>query len=217
MGGNHFSPVFSELPATLAIFPLPGAILLPHGQLPLNIFEPRYLNMVLDALGQGRMIGMIQPDPAAGADDGIHRIGCAGRITRFNETEDGRLLILLTGVCRFEVSEELDLLRGYRRVVPDWRRFRADLDEAEPPVAEIEPLMVALTRYCEESGLEVEWEKLRAMDPVRLVNFLAINLPFGVDEKQSLVEAVTPLERARLLTALAEFGAADPNNGGGLH
>ncbi len=203
---NPFTPRFEALPESLPIFPLAGAILLPRGQLPLNIFEPRYLNMTLDALGGQRLIGMVQPDFQAG-EEGVFRTGCAGRISRFSETDDGRLLIVLAGVCRFRVAEELTPRRGYRRVAADWSPFRADLEEVEPPTAEMAPLLDAVTRFCEARELEVDWESVRAMEPIALVDFLAINLPFGVDEKQGLVEAVTPVERARLLTGLASFGA----------
>src|ERR1700731_963988 len=121
-------PDLAALPDTLPIFPLTGVLLLPRGRLPLNIFEPRYLAMTRDALGGERLIGMVQPsDPTvAGMNPPVYPIGCAGRLTQFSETDDGRFLITLTGVSRFRIREELPLLDGYRRVVPDWQPFAHD-------------------------------------------------------------------------------------------
>src|SRR5437868_4859864 len=148
MSGTVAGPGQMELPATLPIFPLTGVLLLPRGKLPLNIFEPRYLNMVRDALAGDRMIGMVQPrddDPATltGPPEGaaplarlpaVYPTGCAGRITAFSESDDGRFHITLTGVARFEIREEVPTLRGYRRVVPDWDRYRADLADDEAAI-----------------------------------------------------------------------------------
>jgi uncharacterized protein len=141
-----FHPTIEALPNELAIFPLPGVLLLPDGKLPLNIFEPRYLNMVADSLANGRMLGMIQPseEPAAGMEPTVFETGCMGRISSLDETEDGRLLITLTGVCRFRVRRELDLIGGFRRVVPDWGPFLHDLKEAPELKIDRERLIVAL-------------------------------------------------------------------------
>ncbi len=144
-GRNPFEPGFEQLPETLPIFPLSGVLLLPGGKLPLNVFEPRYLAMVFDALAGPRLIGMVQPvQPGGYAGDGlptadgkpqVHRIGCAGRITSFNETEDGRLLLALSGVCRFEIVRELEPAHGgYRRVSSVFSRYRADLDHADEQI-----------------------------------------------------------------------------------
>lgn len=207
---NPFHPDLQELPRALPIFPLPGVILLPRAQLPLNVFEPRYLNMTLDALGNGRMIGMIQPDPSRfGPDDeAVYGTGCAGRITAFTETDDGRLLIVLTGVCRFEIGEELPLQRGYRRVVPRWERYQQDLDEAEPPRVAAGELLEAATRYLEAKGLTANLDDLSSLSPEDVVNALGMNLPFEPEEKQALLEAPTPAERAQAFLALAEMTAS---------
>jgi Lon protease-like protein len=151
-----FHPTVDALPTDLAIFPLPGVLLLPDGKLPLTIFEPRYLNMVADSLGNGRMLGMIQPseEAAIGMEPAVFDTGCMGRISSLDETEDGRLLITLTGVCRFRVHRELDLIGGYRRVVPDWGPFLNDLDEASDLSIDRERLIVALRAYSRLHNLE---------------------------------------------------------------
>src|SRR5690348_16202720 len=129
-------PRIDELPAVLPIFPLVGVLLLPRGKLPLNIFEPRYLNMTRDALGGDRLIGMIQPtgEERQGHPPALYPTGCAGRITAFSETDDGRFLITLTGIARFDVAREIETVRGYRRVLPRWDRFAADLSEPKTAV-----------------------------------------------------------------------------------
>lgn len=204
MKPNRFTPTFASLPAAIPIFPLPRAILLPHAQLPLNIFEPRYLNMTLDALGSDRMIGMIQPDPSGDAAD-VYEVGCAGRITAFNETDDGRLLIVLTGVCRFRVAEELASTRGYRRVRPDWRKFPRDLEEHEVTGIDLPELIQTVRRYLELQELEADLQSLARLPGELLINHLAMNLPFDPEEKQVLVEAMTPSERGRTLMTLCDI------------
>jgi len=137
------------LPAILPIFPLTGVLLLPRGRLPLNIFEPRYLAMTRDALAGERLIGMVQPtDPgASGSNPPVYPTGCAGRITSFSETEDGRFLITLTGTCRFRIRQELPLLEGYRRVVPEWTDFARDLENEDEPGFDRERLIRGLRAY----------------------------------------------------------------------
>src|SRR5438874_3440975 len=142
----------TALPAILPIFPLAGVLLLPRGRLPLNIFEPRYLAMTRDALAGERLIGMVQPsDPAtSGSNPTVYPTGCAGRITSFSETEDGRFLITLTGTCRFRIREELPLLEGYRRVVPEWSEFARDLESENEPAFDRERLMRGLRAYFQQ-------------------------------------------------------------------
>src|ERR1700733_2759375 len=135
-----FHPRFEELPSEFAVFPLSGALLLPRGKLPLNIFESRYLAMIEDSLAAGRMFGMIQPDanaPASDAGEGVYRVGCLGRLSSFSETDDGRLLITLTGLIRFTIRTEFSLRRGYRVVRGDFSGYRDDLTLDRPP-ADIE-------------------------------------------------------------------------------
>ncbi len=210
------------LPTEFPIFPLPGAMLLPGGRLPLNIFEPRYLAMVEDALGQGRVIGMIQPDPtrpATPTGPGLYRVGCLGRITSFSETEDGRFLITLTGASRFTAGVELEMVRGYRRVRADLARFAADLEPPEPGPGAVprEPLLRALRAYFAHQGFDANWEAIDEMDDDPLVTTLAMVCPFEPSEKQLLLEAPTPADRARALLALLEIGAHQPAPGDSDH
>jgi len=210
---DPFHPRLEDLPESLPIFPLPGVILLPRAQLPLNIFEPRYLNMTLDALGAGRLIGMVQPESSGPATELVYSVGCAGRITAFSESGDGRLLIVLTGVCRFRIAEELSPTRGYRRVRPDWRAFAADRHAPDEGKIRRADVLQSVRRYAEMAHQKLDWEALRQLSPEELVNALAMHLPFSAAEKQSLVEAETPAARAEAiiaLTALAAVGDGVP-------
>jgi len=218
-GRNPFDPSFEQLPETLPIFPLSGVLLLPGGKLPLNIFEPRYLSMVFDALAGHRMIGMVQPmQPGGYAGDGlptedgkpkVHRIGCAGRIASFNETEDGRLLLALSGVCRFEVGRELDPAQGgYRRVSSIFSPFRADLDQGDETVElDRERLMAALAAFFRGKKLSADWDAVKQAADQNLVTSLSMVLPLGPVEKQALLEATDTTARAKLLTAFLEMAA----------
>ena len=216
-----FDPSFEELPAVLPIFPLSGALVLPRGQLPLNIFEPRYLSMVRDALAGDRMIGMIQPhlDPGSSletATPAVYQTGCAARLTSFSETDDGRFLITLKGVIRFEVSEELPLKDGYRRVVPDYSRYRSDLDVDE---AEIDrsALLEALTRYLDSNGMEGDWSAIKEAADESLVTWLSMGCPFEPREKQALLEAADLAERADTILALLRMATHDQSGGPAHH
>jgi len=216
---NPFDPVFEQLPDTLPIFPLSGVMLLPGGKLPLNVFEPRYLAMVFDSLAGHRLIGMVQPmQPGGYAGDGmpvedgkpkVHRVGCAGRIVSFNETEDGRLLLALSGVCRFEIGRELDLAQGgYRRVSSLFAPYRADLDHADELVElDRERLMAALAAFFRSRGLSTDWDAVKQAGDRNLVTSLSMMLPFGPAEKQALLEAADTTARAKLLIAFLEMGA----------
>ncbi|MBV8391545.1 MAG: LON peptidase substrate-binding domain-containing protein [Alphaproteobacteria bacterium] len=218
-GRNPFEPSFEQLPETLPIFPLSGVLLLPGGKLPLNVFEPRYLAMIFDALAGHRMIGMVQPmQPGGFAGDGmpveggrpdVHKVGCAGRIVSFNETEDGRLLLALSGVCRFEISRELDLAQGgYRRVSSLFAPYRTDLDHADELVElDRERLMAALAAFFRNRKLSTDWEAVKQAADRNLVTSLSMVLPFGPVEKQALLEAADTTARARLLVAFLEMGA----------
>jgi hypothetical protein len=217
--GNPFDPVFEQLPDTLPIFPLSGVLLLPGGKLPLNVFEPRYLAMIFDALAGHRMIGMVQPVQPGGyagdglpTDDGrpkVHKVGCAGRIVSFNETEDGRLLLALSGVCRFEVGRELELAQGgYRRVSSIFSPFRADLDHADEMVElDRERLMAALAAFFRGKNLSTDWDAVKQAADGNLVTSLSMVLPFGPVEKEALLEAADTTARAKLLVAFLEMAA----------
>jgi uncharacterized protein len=204
-------------PAEFPIFPLEGALLLPGGRLPLNIFEPRYLAMVEDALGAGRLFGMVLPDPAVPRQAGrstIYRSGCLGRIASFAETEDGRYLITLRGLLRFRVVEELaDSPRGYRRVRAETAPFMADLDPAEIPAARRESLLAALRPYFTARRIEVDWGAIEGMATPMLVTTLCMICPFEGREQQALLEAPDPAGRAELLETMLRIGAAPVPSG----
>lgn len=212
-----FHPSFEALPAEIAIFPLPGALLLPQGRLPLNIFEPRYLAMTEDALANGRMFGMVQPVPDAGRGKSgppTYRIGCLGRLSSFSETDDGRLLITLTGVCRFRIAEELEMQRGYRRVRADYAGFEADLDlDAGAASFDRAALLGALRPFFRARSIEANWDAIERTEDAALVLTLAMVCPFAVPEKQALLEAATPEDRAGMLVALLQMGLHEPGAG----
>jgi len=206
-----------KLPVSLPLFPLTGVLLLPRGLLPLNIFEPRYLHMVDDALAGDRLIGMIQPsDPEPmGFNPPIHRTGCAGRITSFAE-EGERYLITLTGVSRFDVTEEVATTRLYRRAVPDWAPYATDLAPDSTGPVDRTRLIAALKQYLQLRGLQIDWKALEATTNDRLVTTMAMVCPFGPVEKQNLLQAVDLAERARLLTGLVEMALLERPGGGTL-
>ena len=203
-----------ELPQVIPVFPLPGSILLSRGQLPLNVFEPRYLNMVDDAMAGDRIIGLIQPlTSALEPQPPLARVGCAGRVTSFNETSDGRYLITLTGVCRFRVTTELQVKTPYRQVRADFLPFEADL-RAPDPGAEFnrDHFLDALRPYLEHRGLNVDWDTAEIAPQEALINSLSMALPFEPPEKQALLEASTLEDRAEALTALLRIDAADDSD-----
>lgn len=206
MAPNPFTLPFDSLPETLSIFPLANAVVMPGCQLPLNIFEPRYLNMVFDALGADRLIGMVQPDPSEDGEAPVYGIGTAGRIISFSETQDGRLLIVLTGICRFDIREEVQTSRGYRRVIPDWRRFRGDFEVPGGDAGHDRTRLIALLKeYFQRKGMETNWTAVEQMPLPLLVNLLTGQLPFDPPERQALVETVTLDERVDKLIHLLEF------------
>jgi len=210
MSRSPFDPRFEALPASLPIFPLPGALLLPGGRLPLNIFEPRYLNMVRDAIAGPRLIGMIQPsaesDDPGGAE--TYKTGCVGRIVAFQETEDGRYLITLAGLIRFDVARELPLEEGYRQVVAEFGRFRDDLAEDTDGI-DREGLLEALRGYFEATGLGGDWAAVEKAGDETLVTSLAMACPFDPPEKQALLEAMTLGERAETLITLLRMAVME--------
>ena len=191
------------LPAQIPIFPLPSALLLPGGQLPLNIFESRYLAMIEDALGApGRLIGMVQPLD----DDGtLFGIGCAGRISYFQETGDGRYMIALSGVCRFRLDGHKLTSRGYRLADVKWDEFLADLDDNEGGIADRQRMFTVMKRYFEARGFEADWDQIEQSDDSSILNTLAMVCPFDVAEKQALLEARGAGSRADLLIAMMEM------------
>jgi Lon protease-like protein len=209
----------ADLPQVIPVFPLDGVLLLPHGMLPLNIFEPRYLNMVDDVMSGDRIIGMIQTQSGQGGlrEEGeppLAGIGCAGRITSYAETQDGRYLITLTGVCRFRLGDELPVRTPYRQVRADFSCFEADLRGLDEECGAERPgLLAALKSYLERRGMEVDWRMAKEAPMEALVNSLAMALPFDGAEKQALLEAADVKARRAALTALLRIdAAADDDN-----
>ncbi len=201
-----------DLPSTLDIFPLMGVLLLPRGQLPLNVFEPRYLALVDAALSGTRLIGMIQPtqNEEKVLKPDLATIGCAGRITGFRENEDGRYLITLTGVCRFRLVEELVTDTPFRKVTADFSTFVDDLTAADETDFPRERLVSALKDYLAKRDLKADWKSVLSAPPETLVNALAMLCPFEPAEKQALLEAPGWDERVDTLIALLEMSNAGP-------
>lgn len=202
----------AELPAILPLFPLSGALLLPRGELPLNIFEPRYVAMIDQAIAGARLIGMVQPSqedgPALDAPP-LFRVGCAGRITRLIETGDGRYLITLTGVARFRILEEIDSPTPFRESRVVFTEFAGDLEAGAGERSVDRESMVAMLRtFAECSKLEVDWASIDAAPTETLVNALAMMSPFSANDKQALLEAKDLRTRAETLVALAKLDLA---------
>lgn len=200
-----------ELPTVIPVFPLAGAILLPKGQLPLNIFEPRYLRMIDDTLGEGRVIGMVQPrDLENDASPALYEIGCAGRITSFAETGDGRYLITLTGISRFTVNEEIETDTPYRKMRVSYSIWLDD-PGTDKSVSDVDRdrLFEAMRDYLDSENLSADWEAATSAPTDALVNSLAMGCPFPPPEKQALLESPTVAERADCLIALMRMGAAE--------
>ena len=211
-----FEREMQDLPRTIPVFPLAGALLLPRAQLPLNIFEPRYLAMIDDALARPRIIGMIQPDDAKGgaARPALYPTGCAGRITQFAETGDGRYLVTLTGISRFKLVEELSVTTPYRQCRVDYAPYARDLlpnDGAD--AVDREALLKILSSYLSANKIEADWQGIRQSPTEALVNGLSMLSPYGVKEKQALLEAPDLRTRAEVLIAVTEITLA--KDGGG--
>jgi hypothetical protein len=213
-----FHPRAEDLPSEFPVFPLAGALLLPRGKLPLNIFEPRYKAMTEDALGQGRMFGMIQPDatqPEGLNGPALFRIGCLGRMSAFSETDDGRYQISLTGLIRFAVAAEVAGQRGYRRVRGDMAAFIGDLDLSPKPInVDRDVLMTALRGFFTHRGVDANWDAIKRLSDDNLVITLATVCPFEPAEKQALLEAGTFGEQAEMLLTLLRMGAVGPDTSG---
>lgn len=200
----------SALPSEFPIFPLQGALLLPHGKLPLNIFEARYIAMVEDCLAGQRLIGMIQPDgrrPGGMAGPAVYGTGCLGRIASFSETDDGRFLIAIAGLIRFDLTGEQPPHRGYRRAIGSFSRFLGDLQAPTAALTQRAPLLVALRTYFAVNGFDANWAAIEQMSDDELVVTLCMVCPFGAPEKQALLEATDAVARAETLLALLRMGA----------
>jgi len=203
----------SDLPEVVPVFPLPGALLLPRGQMPLNIFEPRYLAMVDDAFRDGhRLIGMIQPDVSHSPDEAhpkLFRVGCVGRITQLAESGDGRYILELTGIARFRVVEEQTVLTPYRQCRVDYFPYLDDFTARKGEEAvDREALLAALSEFLKANNLKVDWEGIENAPNEALVNALAMMSPYGPPEKQALLEAPDLKTRAEILIAVTEMDLA---------
>jgi uncharacterized protein len=205
----------AELPEQLPIFPLSGALLLPRAELPLNIFEDRYLRMFSAALSSHRLIGMIQPDPNDNNDvPSLSRIGCAGRITSFNETDDNRLLIGLSGICRFEVVSELKVETLWRQCEVTYDGFAADLVmDNQARTVNRAALVTAFRQYLEANDMTANWDEVDKVSTESLVNTLSQMAPYPAAEKQALLEAPDLKSRADMLIALTELAVSRQSNG----
>ena len=213
----------ADLPEVLPVFPLRGAILLPRATLSLNVFEPRYLALVDFALETDRLIAIVQPAPEAGSSESppgqnfpLRRVGCAGRITAFSEGDDGRLLLSLTGIARFQLAQDVASDRPFRLCKMSFSRFASDFiwghgeDEVDRP-----RLLATLKAYLVANKLSADWERIDSASNERLVNTLSILSPYGPEEKQALLEAPDLKARAEALVALAEMELAAPDDGSG--
>lgn len=212
-----------DLPQRLAMFPLRGAILLPRASLPLNVFEPRYLAMLDDVIAGSRVLGIIQPaaeitrqESPAGRSADLKRVGCAGRVTAYQELDDGRLMITLTGLCRFDVVSEETATSPYRVMRVNYSRFINDLapGTGEDQV-DRQGLLRVLKLYLDEKRMDTDWTAIQRASSEFLVNTLSIISPYGAEEKQALLEASDLKARAEVLVALAEMELATHGGSGG--
>ena len=202
--------IYKELPDILPIFPLPGVIILPNGNLPLNIFEPRYISMVEDALGKNRMIGMIQPNPGSKKDNGLYPIGCASKIISFSETSDNRYLIELKGIIRFKIFKELGTIRGYRNIVPEWDNFKHDLSINSESL-NVDNLIELLKKYFNNNNISVDSDELYKVPANQIISAIPQVCSFQNNEKQAILEARTDKERAELIISLLKMELLDEN------
>jgi Lon protease-like protein len=211
MDRNPFTPDFNDLPATIAVFPLTGVLLLPGGQLPLNIFEKRYLAMVEDVLSsKHRIMGMIQPKEPGSAQDfrlkpELCRTGCAGKIIDFSETSDGRYLITLQGICRFDVESEMDTTTLYRQIRPEWKPYARDVLKPECTGLEREKLHTMLEQYFRNENLNCDWGKVEEASDESLITCLSMICPFEPLEKQALLEAPCCSTRAAMFMTMLDM------------
>ncbi|MBN9354167.1 MAG: LON peptidase substrate-binding domain-containing protein [Hyphomicrobium denitrificans] len=213
----------ADLPARIPIFPLRGAILLPRATLPLNIFEPRYLEMIDDAMSSARVIGILQPMLADDEDQEspldkaakLRAVGCAGRVTSYQELDDGRLIITLTGITRFECVGEAEMDKPYRIMSVSYDRFASDLTEGlGEELVDRKNLLRVLKTYLEVNRLKTDWATIQRASNEFLINALSVMCPYGPEEKQALLEAKDLKSRAEVLVALAEIDLASNGSSG---
>lgn len=203
---------YKDLPKILPIFPLPGVIVLPYGNLPLNIFEPRYISMVEDVLGNNRMIGMIQPNPISKKNNGLYPIGCASKIVSFSETSDNRYLIELKGVIRFKIAKEIETIKGYRNVIPKWEEFKGDLDLNTKNI-NIDSLLEQLRKYFYNNNINVDSDELNKIPADQVISAIPQICSFQNNEKQAILEAKTSRERVEVIISLLKMNLSEENEG----
>ncbi len=216
---THFidTPAFADLPQTIPVFPLPGLLLLPGGQLPLHLFEERYRDLIRDAIRGDRMIGIMQPRDPNNSEwaPTLYGIGCLGRIVSFRESEDGRYFITLTGVCRFDVTGEVPGETQYRRFNVNYESYANDMAEDRDDVTGLidrDAFMPSLKAFLTQFEVNVDWDALEKVDDAPLIRSLAMTCPFEPSEKQAILEAETPADRGRLIAALIQMAAVDPGD-----
>ena len=213
----------TELPNKLAIFPLTGAVLFPQTQLPLNIFEPRYLNMIDEVLSSpDRIMGMIQPNISKNDPNSknLKKVGCAGRISSFSETGDGRYLVTLTGLIRFEVNNELDTTTQYRQVITNYDNYKEDLLPANVENIDRKSLLILIKKYLEQRNLLIDWEIIEQSPTEQLINYSGVLVPFEPEEKQLLLETRSLFDRCKTLESLFQsyqFQNNQDSNSSELH
>ena len=200
----------TDLPSDIPVFPLPGALLLPRGRLPLHIFEPRYLAMIEDCMKtESRLIGMIQPRETPDGEPRLHSIGCAGRLTGMSETEDGRYMVTLSGVSRFRIRSEIEGFTPYRKCAVSWEGFQRDLGRPEKDEGfDRASFLKLLNRYFDAEELNTDWESLSEAEDELLINALSMLCPFEPEDKQALLEAPDLTTRRETLVTLIEFAMA---------
>lgn len=217
MENSPFRIRYADLPDRLPLFPLPGVAVMPGILLPLNIFEPRYLSMVFEVLGSHRMIGMIQPkgDPDLEQAPALFQTGTAARISSFSEARDGRLMVVLTGVCRFDIRRELEPAEGgFRLAEVDWSRFAIDYQNEAADILDRSSFFDALRDYCERKSVDLEWKEAKKLGDRELTDLLTVHLPLNTSDKQALIETIPLDDRIRLLQGLVHMSnneASGPN------
>jgi Lon protease-like protein len=213
----------TELPSKLAIFPLTGAVLFPQTQLPLNIFEPRYVQMIDEVLSSpDRIMGMIQPNLSKddSSSKNLKKVGCAGRISSFSETGDGRYLVTLTGLIRFEVNNELDTTTQYRQIITNYDNYKEDLKPANFENIDRKNLLVLIKKYLEQKNLLIDWEIIEQSPTEQLINYSGVLVPFEPEEKQLLLETKNLFDRCKALESLFQsyqFQNNQDSNSSKLH
>ena len=218
MSHNLFTPQFENLPSEIPVFPLAGAILMPETQLPLNIFEPRYLSMIDSVLSGDRIIGMIQPDGNNDDAQALCATGCAGRVTSFNETDDGRFIVLMSGLCRFDAVCETTSGTDFRTFEVDWSRFATDYDleqalESRPGTRDA--LIKLVRNFGASRNAQVDFDSLAKLNDVQVVNVLVCGLGFEPPSAQGLIESVSLADRAQLLSGLMRFAISHVGSSNG--